>query len=87
MTNQEKVVTAMSDLLDLLIDLTTQIKDSQDSLEIIDIMSMISDITTNTKRLGDTVVFENTEQPQAIESEKSEVVKDKKKKVKDKNAH
>ena len=82
MTNQQKLAISMSDLLDLLIDLTAQIKVSTDSMEINELMPLINDVTTNVKRIGDTMAIEEGQEApiaEPIKEPKQNVVANKKK--------
>jgi hypothetical protein len=58
MTNQEKATKSMTYLLDMLVDLTAQMSTTTDSDLVVEFMPILNDLTTNVKRIGDTLVLE-----------------------------
>ena len=70
MTNQEKFLTSYSDLIDLLYSFTGSLKDVKNTKDINeDDLNLLGELTTNIKRMGDTVIIEQSSediQPQKV---------------------
>jgi hypothetical protein len=62
MNNQDRLTDAMSDLTTLLVDVTTEITKTTEPARLVELLDLVNNITTNVKRIGDTVVLEKGEQ-------------------------
>lgn len=67
MSNQEKFIQSYTDLIDILYDLTGAMQEQKDYEKMLPDIEMLDQLTTNLKRMGDTVVLNSIEEIEKLE--------------------
>lgn len=73
MSNQEKFIQSYTDLIDILYDLTGAMQEQKDYEKMLPDIEMLDNLTTNLKRMGDTVVLNSIEE---VENLKKKSIKE-----------
>lgn len=67
MSNQEKFIQSYTDLIDILYDLTGEMQEQKDYNKMLPDIEILDKVTTNLKRMGDTVVLNSVEEVEKLE--------------------